>query len=681
MARALLHDSGLPANLWDYAFRKASFIFNRLIHGDRDKTPCEAALGFKLNIDMLRVFKCTAYVLDHTHLKQLGAYGKKLRHIGSCHDSKGWFFWDEDTGKITKALSAKLIKKDANKDTRGSLAAIELLVLGDFWLGNELDKQDAFIAQIAAVIAHNPENTSYNKAVNSDEAKDWRELMGEEVDDLKRMGVFEEVDLPIPKEKTLGVKWVLVKKRDQSGALLRRKSQLVAQGFQQVQGISYEETFVPTPTFALLRAALVMAAKLGWTLATFDVKTAFLHSDIDKELYIKDPPGTKVTPGKILRLKKSFYGTKQAGRCWWLHLKLALERLGFKSNAEDQSTYSWEDPDGKAFLRIHVDDGLLTASSEELLSWLQKELSDCLTLKWDNKISSIVGIQIDKTERGFELHQPALICKLGTIKKTSMSPNTPLLNKDLISNLSDLESLGIDTEYLRRTGILLYLTQGSRPDIYFAVHYLARFSLQPDDTHWAALRRLIAYVLSTADYDLQLEPNTVDDDSPVKTFVDANWGGEGARSRHGFIATLWGAPIAWNSRRQTCVAPLTCQAEYVALSFAAMKSIWIGNLVKPFTPGVVPLILSDNKAAVKIAGNKESMNRTQHINREFHFVNEQLRKGKAKLQWVDGKRQLGDAFTKALGTNKLVAFASKIFGQQLRRPHSPVTNLPGRTNE
>lgn len=496
------------------------------------------------------------------------------------------------------------------------------------------------------------------EAVNSDEAEEWKDSMGEEVSDLLRMEVFEEVDLPVPKEKVLGVKWVLVNKRNQAGEFIRKKSRLVAQGFRQIHGVNYKETFAPTPTFAALRAALTMAAKNGWDTVTFDVKTAFLHSDIDEELYIKDPPGYKVTPGKILKLKKSLYGTKQAGRCWWIHLKGALERIGFISNAEDRSTYSYVGDDGQAFLWVHVDDGLLTVSLGELKQRLMAELDKSLTLKWDAGIESIVGIQIDRTPTGFNLHQPALIRKLRDLEPMALPAKTPLVDTGLFSNISH----GADSDYLRRIGVLLYIAQGSRPDICFAVHYLARFSLNLDDTHWTALRRLIGYTLATADFKLKIEPDG-SKAHPLKTYVDANWGGEGARATHGYISTLWGTPIAWNAKRQTCVARSTCQAEYVALSLAAMESVWLRNLIAPFEKEMTPLILSDNKSAVKIAGDKSSMKRTRHIDREFHFINEQLCKNEASLQWISGSDQLADGFTKALGAVNHTKLSTWLFGK------------------
>ncbi|KNZ45773.1 hypothetical protein VP01_7816g1, partial [Puccinia sorghi] len=78
--------------------------------------------------------------------------------------------------------------------------------------------------------------------------------------------------------------------------------------------------------------------------------------------------------------------------------------------------------------------------------------------------------------------------------------------------------------------------KGTRPDISFATHYLARFSFNPDQTHWAALRRLIAYVQSTQHFELKIERDNSPD--PLKVYVDASWMGERAQSHQGFMATL-----------------------------------------------------------------------------------------------------------------------------------------------
>ncbi|MBW0494710.1 hypothetical protein O181_034425 [Austropuccinia psidii MF-1] len=98
---------------------------------------------------------------------------------------------------------------------------------------------------------------------------------------------------------------------------------------------------------------------------------------------------------------------------------------------------------------------------------------------------------------------------------------------------SNISSGNMDKPYLKRIGILLYIAQACRPDISFAVNYLARFSLCTDQEHWNTLEHLIAYLHRTRDMGILISKSNLS--SEVKCFVDANWGGEANRSTHGYI--------------------------------------------------------------------------------------------------------------------------------------------------
>jgi hypothetical protein len=220
-------------------------------------------------------------------------------------------------------------------------------------------------------------------------------------------------------------------------------------------------------------------------------------------------------------------------------------------------------------LWIHVDDGLLVASLEELMGTLKVALFGLVTVKWDKQLASLVGIKIRETQGGYQLQQPALIEKLLAMESSNILLAVPLANTLLDSNpLWEPDNL-----YLLYIGVLLYLAQGTRPDILFVTHYLAQFSLNPDESQWAAVCRLVAYVRATAHFQLSVEP--VNQDQPLWVYVDASWMGEGARSHHGYMATLLLVHIAWAARRQTVVARLTCHAEFIALLAASVEGVWL----------------------------------------------------------------------------------------------------------
>lgn len=171
-----------------------------------------------------------------------------------------------------------------------------------------------------------------------------------------------------------------------------------------------------------------------------------------------------VPEGHVLRLNKALYGTKQAGRCWWLYLKQKLGTIGFKANLEDQSTYTYSGVDGRAFLWIHVDDGVFVASNKCLMRTLRERLSLALDLKWDEQLASIVGIRVREVPGGFRFDQPNLLRKIIDQEPSNICAREPLLSSDLLSNAS----VSMDLAYLSRIGAILYLAQGSRPDIAFA---------------------------------------------------------------------------------------------------------------------------------------------------------------------------------------------------------------------
>ncbi|MBW0506678.1 hypothetical protein O181_046393 [Austropuccinia psidii MF-1] len=229
------------------------------------------------------------------------------------------------------------------------------------------------------------------------------------------------------------------------------------------------------------------------------------------------------------------------------------------------------------------------------------------------------------------------------------------MNCQLVSSLS-LNTM--DKPYLKRIGILLYIAQASCPDIAYAVNYLACFSLNTDQSHWAALENLIAYLHGTKEMGIQIDKNNKSRD--FKCFVNSNWGGEGNRSTHGYLIIQGVNPIAWQLKRQKPISSSTAQAKYMALSFDAKETLWIYHLLLNILKNPIPTLFSDNKMAIGIS--TESMNRkqTRHLIRDFNIINEYIKVGKLQLKWISTNEQLGDVMTKPLGSIKHNKFVKKI---------------------
>ena len=102
-------------------------------------------------------------------------------------------------------------------------------------------------------------------------------------------------------------------------------------GNKQVEDIDYNKTFAPTTKMVTVRTFLAVAAAKGWELHQMDVHNAFLHGELDEEVYMQMPLGfVSPTPGKVRRLRKSLYGLRQAPRCWFAKLATTLISYEFK---------------------------------------------------------------------------------------------------------------------------------------------------------------------------------------------------------------------------------------------------------------------------------------------------------------------------------------------------------------
>ena len=121
----------------------------------------------------------------------------------------------------------------------------------------------------------------------------------------------------------------------------RHKARLVAHGFSQQYGRDYDETFSPVARMVTLQTIISLAASKGWKLWQFDVKNAFLHGELDRDIFMKQPQGftSKEYPDYVCRLKKALYGLKQARRAWFGKIAQYLNFCGLKFSCADPSLF------------------------------------------------------------------------------------------------------------------------------------------------------------------------------------------------------------------------------------------------------------------------------------------------------------------------------------------------------
>ena len=188
----------------------------------------------------------------------------------------------------------------------------------------------------------------------------------------------------------------------------------------------------------------------------------------------------------------------------------------------------------------------------------------------------------------------------------------------------------LNLPYKELVGSLMYLAQGTRPDIAYAVSKLGQFSSNPGKEHWGAGKHVLRYLRGTSNYSLKLKSEK----NFLEAYADADWTGDSddRKSMTGFCIMLGGSPFFWRATKQRCIAASTMEAEYVALSACVREVLWILSLLQEVGLGDLvgygaTTIWSDNQAAVRCAVDPVPHSSARHIDLRHHMIRNAVASG------------------------------------------------------
>lgn len=519
-----------------------------------------------------------------------------------------------------------------------------------------------------SVFSESDEPKTIEQALSGPEAHQWRQAMDSEYNSIQKNNTWVLCNLPYG-EAVVGSKWIFKKKPAADGTI-QYKARLVAQGFSQIKGLNYDETYAPVVRFTSLRLLFAYAARRGLDIFHLDVETAFLHGDMDKTVYLQQPKGyiVKGQQNKVCKLRKSIYGLKQGSRNWNLKLDSALQGLNLTKSSYDSCIYSYYNNVKCIIVALFVDDLVVFTDSIDFLQILKSGLQKICTLKDLGPLKKCLGIRVhqDKSKAFIELDQTEYVESLLTHYGMAdcRSTSTPMdPSGEYKSAMSPQSAFNpADTPYQSAVGSLLYLVQGTRPDLAYAVSVISRHNQSHTETHWNMIKRILRYIQGTKNFRLRYSR---DADCQLHGYCDA--GGamdkEDPRCTTGYTFMLQGAAISWNSRRQSTVALSSTEAEYLSLSAATQEALWLRRLASELLiirQDEPLLIYCDNKGAIDLSKNSKFSGRTKHIDVRHHFVRESIDSGQIAVSFVPSTHMLADALTKAIGRSKLEGFVKEI---------------------
>jgi hypothetical protein len=344
-------------------------------------------------------------------------------------------------------------------------------------------------------------------------------------------------------------KWIFKHKFHSDGSLARHKARWVVRGFSQQPGIDFDETFSPVVKPATIRIVLSIAVSRSWPIHQLDVKNAFLHGNLDEEVYCQQPPGFVDTrcPDYVCRLHKSLYGLKQAPRAWYQRFALFAHRLGFVVSKSDVSLFIYKNGSELAYILLYVDDIVITASTDQLLQRLTTQLHAEFAMTDLGALSFFLGIAVTRTSAGMVLSQRQYALEL--LQRAGMTdchPSATPIDVKCKLSAEDGPLLADPTEYRSYAGALQYLTL-TRPDIAHAVQQACLYMHAPREPHLSLVKRILRYLKGTLDLSMHLSRSST---SSLTAYSDADWAGcpDTRRSTSGYCVYLGDNLVSWSSK-------------------------------------------------------------------------------------------------------------------------------------
>ncbi|GJY37423.1 retrovirus-related pol polyprotein from transposon TNT 1-94 [Tanacetum coccineum] len=459
-----------------------------------------------------------------------------------------------------------------------------------FWC-NAVDTSTYILNRILIRAILEPKNV--NEAL-MDES--WIVAMQEELNQFIANDVWELV--PQPRNMTIiGTKWVFRNKLDENGVVSRNKARLVAQGYNQQEGIDYDETYALVARLESIRILLTYACALDFKLFQMDVKSAFLNGFINEE---------------------------------------------YKMGMVDNTLFTKKKSSNLIIVQIYVDDIIFGSTCQDMCDEFAKIMHDEFEMSMMGELNFFLGLQIKQMEDDIFFNQSKYIKEM--LKKFGLEDSKPMktpMSSD-IKLTKDDECESIDsTNYRGMICSLLYVTT-SRPDIMFSVCLCARFQEAPKTSHFKAVKRIFRYIKGTMHLGLWYPKGT-----GIETIVyaDSNHAGDyvDRKSTSGICEFTGCCLTSWFLKKQTALAISTTEAKYVSARKACQQELWMKQALIDYDIRLkdVP-IMCENKGVIDLSKNPVQHSRTKHIEIRHHFLCDNVQKGHISIEKVSSVDNIAD---------------------------------------
>ncbi|GJR28388.1 retrovirus-related pol polyprotein from transposon TNT 1-94 [Tanacetum coccineum] len=538
MSRTMLNEQSLPQKFWCNAVDTSTYILNRiLIRAILGKTPYELLRGRKPTLDYFRVFGSKCFILNtKDYLTKFDPKSYEGVFLGYSQNSKAYIILNKHTRKIEESLNVTFAETPPPSKTSPLV-------------DDDLDEEEA----VRATEKKNLENVVQDETLEIDKIVNIKESRNH------------------PLENVIG-------------NLNQRTFRLVAQGYNQQEGIDYDKTYALVSRLESIRILLAYACALDFKLFQIDVKSAFLDGFINEEVYVAQPPGfiDFEKPDHVYKLKKALYDLKQAPKAWYDRLKAFLIKHEYKIGMVDNTLFTKKKSSNLIIVQIYVDDIIFGSTCQDMCDEFAKIMHDEFEMSMMGELNFFLGLQIKQMEDGIFFNQSKYIKEM--LKKFGLEDSKPM-----------------KTPMIGTTHLGLWYPKGTGIET-------------------------VVYADSDHAGDYVDQKST----SGICTFVGCcltSW-----FSKKQTALAISTTEAEYVSARKACQQALW------------MKQALIDYDVRLDD---VP-IMCDNKGAIDLSKNPVQHSRTKHIEIRHHFLRDNVQKGHISIEKVPSVDNIADILTKPL---------------------------------
>lgn len=417
-------------------------------------------------------------------------------------------------------------------------------------------------------------------------------------------------------------------------------------GCEQKYGVDFDETFSPVVDNSSLRILFALTVKKDYHLITFDIKTAFLHEELDENIYMDPPKGYNYSD-KICKLQKALYGLKQAPLKWNQRFSCFLKQKGFEPLKTEQCIYVKKNK--TIILGFYVDDGILLGENQTEMDQLIRELENEFEVTITRNPESFLGMEIKRSQNELKLTQKNYSRRI--LKKFKMCESRPV-ETPLVKGEDTFQTTDKNYPYREAIGSLLYLSSKTRPDLAQATNFCSRYITNPTNQRIIDVKRMFKYLNDTSSQGISF--TNLESDKEILAYCDSDYAGDPeTRKSTGYVVLFCGGSISWCSRKQPVVTVSSTEAEYTAAAECCKEIVYLKSLIEELTKEkLVANLKVDNQSAIKLIKNGVMNRRSKHIDVKYHFIHEKIKEKLINVDYCQSEKQLVDLFTKPLGKTK-----------------------------